>query len=72
MADSQNDVARISAIIIDFSNDFDLVPYDWLLTKIASTGVDSVVVVWVKEFLLGRSQWVRLGGKFSEEVRVML
>jgi hypothetical protein len=28
------------------------------------------VVVWVKEFLLGRSQRGRLDGKISEEVRV--
>jgi len=29
-----------------------------------------MVVVWVKEFLLGRSQRVRVGGQLSQEVRV--
>jgi hypothetical protein len=38
--------------------------------KIAASGVDSRVVVWVREFLLGRTQRVRVGGQLSEEVRV--
>ena len=58
------------AIVIDFSKAFDLVPHDRLLTKIAATGVDWRVVIWVKEFLLGRSQRVRVNGQLSEEVRV--
>jgi hypothetical protein len=32
--------------------------------------VDSRVVVWIREFLLGRTQGVRVGGQLSEEVRV--
>ena len=38
--------------------------------KIVTTGVDLRVVVWVKEFLLGRSQSVRVDRQLSEEVRV--
>jgi len=38
--------------------------------KIAYSGVDSKVVVWIREFLLGRTQRVRVGRKFSEELRV--
>jgi len=41
-----------------------------LLTKIANSGVDSRVVVWIREFLLGHTQRVRVGGQLSEEVRV--
>jgi len=41
-----------------------------LLNKIANSGVDSKVVVWIREFLLGRTQRVRVGGQLSEEVRV--
>ena len=40
---------------MDFLKAFNLVPHDRLLTEIAATGVDLRVVVWVKEFLLGRS-----------------
>jgi hypothetical protein len=32
--------------------------------------MDSRVVVWIREFLLGRTQRFRLGGHLSEEVRV--
>jgi hypothetical protein len=39
---------RVDAIIIDFSKAFDLVPHDRLLAKIAASGVDSRVVVWVR------------------------
>ena len=37
---------------------------------IAATGVDFWVVVWVKEFLLGRSQRVRVHGQLSKGVTV--
>jgi hypothetical protein len=40
-----------------------------LLKKIAALGVDSRVVVCIREFLLDRSQRVRVGKK-SEEVGV--
>jgi len=40
------------------------------LKKIAASGVDSRVVIWIREFLLGRFQRVRVGRNHSEEVRV--
>ena len=70
IADSLDEGVRRDAIIIDFSEAFDLVPHDRLFTKIAATRVDLRVVVWVQEFLLGRSQRVRVEGQLSEEVRV--
>ena len=38
--------------------------------KIANSDVDSRVVVWIREFLLGRTQRVRVIGELSEEFRV--
>jgi len=70
IADSLDNGDKIDAIIIDFSKAFDLVPHGLLLTKIANSGVDSRVVVWIREFLLGRTQRVRVGGQLSAEVRV--
>jgi hypothetical protein len=35
-----------------------------------ASGVDSRVVAWVRQFLLGRTQRVRVGGQLSEEVKV--
>ena len=60
----------MDAIIVDFSKAFDLVPHGRLLVKIADSGVDNRVVVWIREFLIGRTQRVRVGGELSEEVRV--
>jgi len=41
-----------------------------LLKKISDSGVDPRVIVWIREFLIGRSQRVRVGGKLSDEVGV--
>jgi len=41
-----------------------------MLTKIAKSGVYSRVVVWIREFLLGRTQRVKVGSQLSAEVRV--
>jgi len=60
----------IDAIIIGFSKAFGLVLHDRLLTKVAASGVDSRVVVWVREFLVGRTQRFRVGGQLSMEVKV--
>jgi hypothetical protein len=69
IADSLDKGGRIDAIIIDFLKAFDLIPHDRLLRKIAASGLGPRVV-WIREFLLGCTQRVRLGGQLSE-VRVM-
>jgi len=38
--------------------------------KIANSGVDSRVVVWIREFLSGYTQRVRVGRQLIAEVRV--
>jgi len=70
IADSLDNKDKIDAITVEFSKAFDLVSHGRLLTKIANSGVDSRVEVWIREFLLGRTQRVRVGGQLSAEVRV--
>jgi hypothetical protein len=70
IADALDNGDRIDAIIVDFSKAFDLVPHGRLLVKIANSGVDARVVLWIREFLLGRTQRVMVRGELSEEVRV--
>jgi len=70
IADCLDNGDKIDAIIVEFSKAFDLVPHGRLLNKIANSGVDSRVEVWIRDFLLGRAQRVRVGGQLSEEVRV--
>ena len=48
-SDSLNEAARLEAIIIDFSKAFDLVPHDRLLKNIAASGMDSRVVIWIRD-----------------------
>jgi hypothetical protein len=70
ITDSLDEGVGINDIIIDFSKGFDLVPHDRLLTKRAPSGVVSRVLVWVRKFLVGRTQRVRVGGQLSIEVKV--
>ena len=69
-ADCLDNGDKIDAIIVDFWKVLDLVPHGRLLNKIANSDVDPKVVVWIREFLLGRIQRVRVGGQLSEEVRL--
>ena len=70
IANSLDNGVRSDVITPVFSKVFDLVPHDRLITKIVATGVDLRVGVWVKKFLLGRSQRVRVDRQLSEKVRV--
>jgi hypothetical protein len=70
LSDSLYEGVGLDAIIIDSSKAFYQVPQNRLLKKIAASGADSRVVVWIREFLIGRSQTVRVGRQYSEEVRV--
>ena len=62
----------INAIIIDFSKAFDLDAQDRLLTKLAASGMDSKVIVWVREFLVCRTLRVKVegGGQLCKEGKV--
>jgi len=71
IADFLDEEAGIDVIITDFSKAVIFVPYDRLLMKIATSGVDLKAVIWVKEFLFDHLQRVRVGRQLSEEVRVM-
>ena len=71
IADTLDDGTRMEATIIDSSKAYSLVPYDCLLMKMAASGMDSSVVIWVREFLLGNLHRVKVGGQLSEEVRAM-
>jgi len=70
IADCLDKKVGIDAILIDFVKAFDLVPHDQLLTKLAASGVDSSVDVWVREVLVGRTQRVRVGRQLSNEFKV--
>jgi len=70
IADSLDEGVCAHAIIIDLSKDFDLVPHDRLIMKVVASGVESSVVIWVSEFVVGHTQRVRVGGQLSKGVKV--
>ena len=61
--DSLDKGVGIDAIIIEFSKNFNSVPHEQLLTKLVASGIDSRVVIWLREFLEGHTHSGRLGGQ---------
>jgi hypothetical protein len=55
---------------VNFSKALDLVPHGQLRTKNGNFCLDSRVVVWIRELLLGRTHRIRVRGQLSEEIRV--
>ena len=50
-------------IIINVPKIFKLVPHEWLLMKLVDMGIDLNVVILVREFPVGHTQKVRVGGQ---------
>jgi hypothetical protein len=70
IADSLDEGGRPDTIAIDIPKTFDLVPHDRLLTNVSESTVELRVIEWIKNFLSGHLQRVRIDGHLSEEVRV--
>ena len=69
IADSLDTGVRVDAIVVN-SKAFDVVRHGCSLEKIANSRTDHRMVIWIKEFLLGRTQRVRIGEVASDEARV--
>jgi len=65
IADPLDNGDWIGTIIVDFSEASDLVPHGRLLNKITNLRVDSKALVWIREFLLGRTLSVSVGRQLS-------
>ncbi|CAB3387105.1 Hypothetical predicted protein [Cloeon dipterum] len=61
---------EVHAVFLDWAKAFDRVPHQRLLSKLQHHGVDGEVLRWLKNFLVGRSQFVRFGGARSEPCEV--
>ena len=55
----------VDAIYLDFAKAFDSVPHLRLLEKVKSYGVCSNLLDWIKDFLIGRTQRVKVNGSYS-------
>ena len=61
----------VDTIYFDFAKAFDTVPHRRLLGKLSCYGISGNIHDWIKAFLLGRSQVVRVNGEESEETAVL-
>ncbi|BHF83791.1 hypothetical protein SprV_0902693800 [Sparganum proliferum] len=60
----------VHAIYIDLKKAFDSVPHHRLLYKLSRTGVRGKLLIWIRSFLLGRSQAVHVNDQQSAEFAV--
>ena len=61
---------EMEGIVIDLSKAFDVVPHDLLLAKVNALGIDSLVGLWIEDFLRERKQRLRIGDSLSDEIDV--
>ena len=61
-----DDGTPIDAIYLDFSKAFDSVPHERLLKKLESYKVTGAVNKWIRDFLVGRQQRVKVNGTLSD------
>ena len=61
----------IDTIYLDFAKAFDTVPHRRLLGKLNAFGVQRKLLNWIKEFLCGRTQAVKVNGAQSDAAAVL-
>ena len=52
----------VDVVYLDFSQAFDMVSHSILLGKLAARGLDRYTVLWIRNWLEGRAQWVVVNG----------
>jgi hypothetical protein len=57
----------VDIFYLDFSKAFDSVPHERLLIKLLSKGISGEVLNWLKSWLTGRTQRVKVGDSISSE-----
>ena len=60
----------VVAVFFDFQKAFDSVPHGPLITKIQNTGLHPHLIMWVKSYLINRSQRVVVNGSEFETIDV--
>ena len=61
----------VDSIYLDFQKAFDTVPHRRLIGKLQSYGVSGKILAWVKAFLTGRNQIVKVNGAESDPAPVI-
>ena len=61
----------VDTIYLDFAKAFDTVPHQRLIGKLKSYGISGCILVWIEQFLIGRSQVVLVNGTQSLPTSVL-
>jgi hypothetical protein len=61
----------IDILYLDFQKAFDSVPHERLLLKIEKYGITGNIATWIRSFLTGRTQRVRVGKDYSTKKEVI-
>ena len=61
---------NFDVIYLDFRKAFDSVPHERLLLKLEAYGITGGILKWIRSFLEGRTQKVRIGNESSSTSRV--
>ena len=51
----------VRVLLLDFSKAFDRIDHHILITKMEEMAIDPILIAWVKQFLTGRKQRVKIG-----------
>jgi len=62
---------QIDIIYLDYAKAFDSVVHSKLLAKLQSYGIDDLLLGWIRSFLVGRSQFVKIAAARSSAVCVV-
>ena len=71
LAESINSRSQTDVIFLDFSKAFDKDSHDKLLLKLQSYGIQGQILLWIKDFLSGRTQRVVMDGEKSSSCHVL-
>ena len=61
---------NVDIIYLDFKKAFDSIPHERLIMKMRGYGINGKTLNWVRSFLSGRKQRVRIGDKYSSMTNV--
>ena len=60
----------VDIVFLDYAKAFDTVPHERLLAQIKALGIDNETLRWIRSFLTGRRQRVKVNGSLSDWVDV--
>ena len=61
----------VDSLYFDFVKAFDTVPHRRLMSKLQAYGIQGKMLAWIKEFLCGRTQLVKVNGVTSDTASVL-